>query len=151
MKIGGVEVRPCEAILVLPRPSGDDIVVRAKSVSVNEEFDKLVPEPEAPAILVKGESKRDYTDEDYVKAVRRRDSMRFAYLCLRSIEDSEIEWERVNMDKPSTWLEWDKEMMEAGLSEVEVGRIVNLVMEANSLDEAKIEEARKAFLRGQGA
>jgi len=151
MKIGGVKVQPCEEILVLPRPTGDDIVIRAKAVSVNEEFDKKVPEPVAPSLLTKDGEKKDYDDKDYVEAMRQRDSMRFAYLCIKSIEASEIEWEKVDLERPSTWVGWTDEMKEAGLSDIEIGRIVNLILAANSLDEVKIEEARKAFLLGQGA
>jgi hypothetical protein len=72
-------------------------------------------------------------------------------MCLKSIEPSQIEWETVDMDKPTTWPKWVDELQENGLSEVEVGRIINAVLAANSLDEKKIEEARKSFLHGQGA
>lgn len=151
MKIGGVEVTPCEEVLVLPRPDDNNIVIRAKAVSINEEFDKKVPEPIAPNLRTKDGSRPDYNDENYVKAVQQRDNQRFAYMCLKSIEPSQIEWETVDMDKPTTWPKWVDELQENGLSEVEVGRIINAVLAANSLDEKKIEEARKSFLHGQGA
>lgn len=151
MKIGGVQVSSCEELLVLPRSDSEDIVIRAKAVKINEDFDKLVPMPTAPNLRTKEGSKPDLNDKEYKKAVAQRDKKRFAMLVIRSLEPSEIEWEEVSLESPSTWLKWDEELMKAGLSEMEVNRIIGTVMAANSLDENKIEEARKNFLRGQGA
>ena len=151
MRIGGVEVKPNEEILVLPRSDGDDIVIRAKAVKINEEFEKRLPEPTPPNVRTKDGSKPDYKVENYKQALALRDTQRFNFLVIKSLEPSEIEWEEVDMDVPSTWSKWSKELIEAGLSEIEVNRIANAVMAANSLDEEKIEEARKSFLRGQGA
>lgn len=151
MRIGGVEVKPNEEILVLPRSGADDIIIRAKAVKINEEFEKRSPEPTPPNVRTKDGSKPDYKDENYNQALSIRDSLRFNFLVIKSLEPSEIEWEEVDMDVPSTWSKWPKELIEAGLSEIEVSRIANAVMAANSLDEEKIEEARKSFLHGQGA
>jgi hypothetical protein len=151
MKVGGVEVTSCEEFLVLPRSAGDDLVFRAKAVNVNDEFDKMAPEPIAPNVRTKDGSRPDLKDEHYLRAVQERDQQRFAYMCLKSLEPSNIEWDTIDMDKPQTWTKWTEELKESGLSEIEVGRIINIVLVANSLDEKKIEEARKAFLLGQGA
>ena len=151
MKIGGVQVSPCEELLVLPRSDSEDIVIRAKAVRINEEFDKLVPMPVAPNVRTKDGSKPDHKDKNYKKAVEIRDNQRFAFMVIKSLEPSEIEWEKVSLEQPNTWIKWKEELMDAGISEIETNRIVNAVMSANSLDEAKIEEARKNFLHGQGA
>jgi hypothetical protein len=150
MKIGGVTVKPCVEILVLPRVEGEDIVFKAKSVSINKDFDKLVAEPVAPSVRTKKGKSKDFKDETYREAVSARESKRFAYMVLRSIEDSAIEWEKTDIDKPETWCGWDKELQDAGLSEVETNRVVACVMIANSLDEEKLIAAREAFLQGQG-
>jgi hypothetical protein len=150
MKIGGIEVKPCVEILVLPRAEGEDIIIRAKAVAINKMFEKMAPEPVAPQIRTKDGSRPDYKDPDYKKAVAQRESKRFALMVIKSLEDSGIEWEKTDLDKPETWLGWDKELQEAGLSEVETNRIIGAVMVANSLDEAKLIEARAAFLQGQG-
>lgn len=150
MKIGGVEVKPCVEVLVLPRAESEDIIIRAKSVSINEDFEKLVPEPVAPNVRTKDGSKPDLKDESYRQQVKARENKRFAYMVLRSLEDSNIEWEKTDIDRHETWDGWDKELQEAGLSEVETNRIIGAVMVANSLDESKLVEARAAFLQGQG-
>ena len=149
MKIGGREVTRNEEVLVLPRLDGD-IIIRAQSVSINTEFDKIVPEPTAPGIRTKEGFEPDYKDTTYRQQVSLREERRFAYMVLRSIEVSDIEWETVDFDKPSTWSDWIDEMQEAGLSEVETSRIVQTAMAANSLDEGKLREARERFLHGQG-
>ena len=149
MKIGGVTVKPCEEILVLPRQGGD-LVIRARAANINAEFEKLCPEPIPPMITTKDGKRRDYTDEDYKRSVSIRDSKRFAYMVLKSIESSQIEWSTVDMLNPDTWMGWSDEMMKEGLAEIEITRIVNTVLAANALDEEKIKQAREAFLRGQG-
>jgi len=151
MKIGGVEVQTSEEILVLPRSLGEDIIIRAKPVKINEEFEKRIPEPTPPNVRTKSGSEPDYSDENYKKALKIRNEQRLNFLIIKSLEPSEIEWEEVNIDTPGTWSKWSKELIEAGISEIELNRITDAVMSANSLDEEKIEEARKSFLHGQGA
>lgn len=149
MKIGNVEVRgPNEEILVLPRMDGD-VVIRARAVSDMGEFEKLVPEPKAPGKLTKDGMVPQNDDPTYRQKLEHYTSQRFAYMVLCSLEPSEIEWEKVSLDNPKTWLLWDKELKEAGLAEVEINRIIMCVMQANSLDEAKLKEARELFLRGR--
>ena len=149
MKIGGRKVTRSEEVLVLPRLGGD-IIIKAHSVSINAEFDKIVPEPTAPGIRTKSGFEPDYKDTTYRKQVSLREERRFAYMILRSIEPSDIEWVTVDLDKPDTWSNWIDELQENGLSEVETSRIVQVAMAANTLDESKLREARERFLRGQG-
>jgi len=149
MKIGGVTVTKCEELLVLPRTDGN-LPFRAKAVSINDEFDKLVPLPVAPMLQTKDGKKPDYTDKNYLEASGIRDEQRYAYMVICSLEPSNIEWETVKLKEPNTWLKWSDELTAEGISEIEINRISNLVMAANSLDERKIEAALKDFLRGQG-
>lgn len=150
MKINGVEVNgPAEEVLVLPRANGD-IVFRAKAVLDMKGFEALVPEPKAPQRLEAGGFKTVHDDVGYVAQVKKREEQRFAYMCIKSLEPSNIEWEKVDLDKPSTWLDWETELREAGFSAVEINRIAVCVMGANALDEDKLKRARDVFLRGQG-
>jgi hypothetical protein len=151
MKIGGVEVNgPCEEILVLPRMNGEDIVIRAKAVPDMDEFNTLCPEPKPRGIRTKKDGyKLDYDDPNYKKQKERYNELHTAYIVLRSLAPSEIEWATVKMDQPSTWLEWQKELKDTGFSVFEVNRIVMTVMSANALDEGKLEKAREVFLLGR--
>jgi len=150
MKIGGVEITVSEEVLVLPRSQADDIVIKARAVDIQEDFDKLVPPVEAPGVRTKNGFKPDTEDADYLTQVENRNSKWFDYLVLRSLVVNEIDWQTVNMDDPATWHNWDTELRAAGLSDVEVKRVSACVVEANALNEAKLEAARKDFLLGQG-
>lgn len=150
MKIGGVEVTKCEELLVIPRPDGSNIPFRAKAVSINDEFDRLFPLPIPPMVTTKDGQKPDLNDKEYNRTLNMRDDAKFAFMIVKSLEPSNIEWVNVNLNKPMTCLKWADELQEAGISETECNRILGAVMGANALDERKIEEARKSFLLGQG-
>lgn len=152
MKIGGVEINgPCEEVLVLPRPTSEDIVFRAVAVADLSEFEELCPKPQVPKRIVKGGTEDNVDNPGYIQAVQQWGERRFDFICLRSLETSDIEWDTVDLSKPSTWSKWQKELQDAGLSTTEVNRVVACVLSANSLDEHKLREARESFLRGQGS
>jgi hypothetical protein len=66
-----------------------------------------------------------------------------AHIVIRSLLPSQIEWDTVQLDNPSTWANWDSDLKSAGLSEMECNRVLALVLEANCLDEAKLRKARE--------
>lgn len=149
MRIGGVQIDgPNEEILVLPR-LGDDIVIRAQAISDMAEFTALVPEPKAPGKLTKDGWVPTLKDKTYQQKVATYSEQRFAYMVVKSLIPSEIEWEKVNFGDPSTWKLWEQELRDAGLSHVEVDRITVCVIQANALDEDKLKEARELFLLGR--
>jgi len=148
MKIGGVEVNgPNEEILVLPRLD-QDIVIRARAVSDMTGFEAVAKVPKAPGKYTKNGFEPTLDDVTYLQKVEQFNSLRMAYMILRSLEPSEIEWENVDMENPKTWLKWDEELRASGLSDIEINRIVMCVMQANSLDESKLQQAREVFLLG---
>jgi hypothetical protein len=149
MRIGGVEAKGLnECVLVLPRADGD-LVFTARAVPDYDEFEKLCPEPVVPAILTKDGKKLDDKDTEYLAAVARREILRIAYLVVKSLEPSNIEWDSVVMDRPNTWPNYKDDFKKAGLSVVEFNRVWGLISEANCLSEDKLEAARSRFLLGQ--
>ena len=149
MKINGVEVKgPAEEVLVLPRPTAEDIVFRAVAVNDMTEFEARCPDPKPKAMLVAGGWKEHLDDPNYVKALQEHGVLRFAWILLKSLEPSNIEWDTVEADKPSTWHNWETDLKSAGLSQTEVNHVVNCVASANALNEQKLEAARQSFLRG---
>jgi len=149
MKIGGVEVNgPTEEILVLPRATADDIIIRCKAVLDMSPFTAMCPEPKAKPILMAGGFKPDDKSPGYLDQCTLHSQKRFAYIALKSLEPSDIEWDTVVMEDPQTWTNWEKELQESGLSSVEVNRIIVCIMQANSLDEEKLAKARESFLLG---
>lgn len=150
MRIGGVEVTPADEVLILPRATGDNIVIKTTAVDMSG-FEEIYPKPSAPKRIVKGGVEDDVDNEAYIQECTKWGERRFAYLVISSLEPSEIEWETVDLEKPGTWTEWDKELVGAGFSNTECNRIIDCVMTANSLNEQKLSEARESFLRGQRA
>jgi hypothetical protein len=149
MKIGGRIVDgPHEEVLVLPR--GDDpLVIRARAVLDLEEFDRICPDPKPPGKLTKDGWVPNKDDPTYKQMLEAQNAKRIAYMVIRSLEPSNIEWDTVKIEDPRTWLKYVEDFKNAGLASVEINRIIQCVMIANSLDEAKLEEARKLFLLGQ--
>jgi hypothetical protein len=148
MRIGGVTVAgPTQELLVLPRGE-QTIVIRAQAINLDE-FDALCPEPKAPGKLTKDGYVPMPEDENYRQILQNHNEKRIAYLVVKSLEPSEIEWDTVQVDNPRTWVNYVQDFKTAGLTTIEVNRIVQCVMQANSLDESKLEQARKVFLLGQ--
>ncbi len=149
MRINGKQLSPNEEVLVLPRSDGD-IVIKARGVSSSAGFDKICKPPIAPEV-VKADSTRFRNVEDptYKAALDQYSTNRTCWLILESLKATEgLQWEKVTSD-PSTWYLWEQELKESGFSEAEVYRITNLVMSANSLDDGKLNAARKRFLASQ--
>jgi hypothetical protein len=113
-----------------------------------DDFYRLCPIPTPPMMLKGGRRVPDTEDKGYQTDVESHASKRSAYIIVRSLEPSQIEWDTVRLDQPSTWLSWEDDLKQAKFSVVEINRIHRLVLEANCLDEAKLEEARKSFLLG---
>lgn len=150
MRIGGMEVKGLnEVVLVLPRSTGD-IVIKARAIPNFDEFDKLCPEPVKPVMTTKAGVVADESNPDYQAAVMQRDQLRIAYIYVMSLEPSQIEWDTVKLDEPLSWLNFRQDFQAAGMSPVEINFIWNAIAEANCLSEDKLKEARARFLAGQG-
>ena len=149
MKIGGIDPRtlPTEEVLVIPR--GDEaIVFYACGVSNMEEFKALCSEPEAPVKWTKDGRVPDEGDENYKTVLAEYLRRRLAFIVVNSLVPSKIEWDTVKMDNPATWANWEDDLRNSGLSQMECNRVLNLVLEANCLDEKKLRKAREVFLQG---
>jgi len=148
MRIGGVIVEgPAQEVLVLPRGE-QTLVIRAKAINLDG-FDTLCPEPKPPGKLTKDGWIPDVGDKNYQQILNTHNEKRIAYLIVNSLEPSEIEWDTVKLDDARTWANYVADFKAAGLTTIEINRIAQCVMQANSLDESKLEQARKVFLLGQ--
>ena len=149
MKISGVEIKgPHEELIILPRGE-QQIPIRARAVLDMETFEKLCPEPKPPGKRTKAGWVPNTDDPGYRTILNNYQSQRLAYMMIKSLEPSNIEWDTVVMDNPGTWTNYLEDLKNAGLSAIEINRVIACVMQANSLDERKLEEARKVFLLGQ--
>jgi hypothetical protein len=150
MKIAGVDPKTLsnEVVLVLPRAE-NNIVFRARGLRDTSEFEAKCPPPKPPGKLTKDGWVANDTDPTYQQVQTEYAKKRLGFIVVRSLEPSEIEWDTVNLDDPRTWANWEKDLKNGGLSQIEANRVLALVMEANALDEAKLQKARESFLAGQ--
>jgi hypothetical protein len=150
VKIGGIDpaTLPTVFTLVIPRGDTGRLVFQATGLKDMEKFKKLCPEPVPPIMQTKDGKVADVTDKDYVNDLTGYLKRRTAYYVVFSLEPSNIEWDTVDLESPGTWINWEVDLKKAGLSDVECGRVLSLVTEANCLDEAKLQKARLLFLAG---
>jgi hypothetical protein len=113
-----------------------------------EAFLELCPEPVAPGKLTPDGFQADLKNPDFVSSMTEFNRRRLAYMVINSLAPSNIEWETVDFDVPGTWANWETDLRNNGFSQIECNRILQLVLEANQLDEGKLKKARDAFLHG---
>ncbi len=149
MKIGGKELKgKCIETLVLPREDGD-IIIKAEALNDFDEFDAVYPLPLAPKVLTRNGPEDDLKDVSYREQMNLYNIHRLAFIIIKSLEVNDMEWDTVDIDDRKTWLNYIDDFSAAGLSAIEIGRVVQTALQANSLDEDKVDEARASFLRGQ--
>lgn len=149
MKIAGVDPKTLtpEYTLVLPR--GEDVLVfKACGIQDFDEFHKFVPEPIPPKKMTREGLIADTNNPDYKNDMDIYAKRRLAYMVVKSLEPSGIEWEKVDPEDAGSWTHWEEDFKSAGFTQIEIGRITGLVLESNCLDEAKLKQAREVFLRG---
>ena len=151
MKIAGRKIEgPNRVTLVLPREGQEDIIIIAQAIVDMSTFDEYVKLPLPPSITKAGGLvESNFADKGYQDQLNAYNIKKLSFIVLKSLEPSNIEWETVDIENPSTWDGYIDEMKSAGFSDVEINRIGNICMEANALDEAKLDAARQSFLRGQ--
>jgi hypothetical protein len=150
MKIAGIDPTSLsnEVLLVLPR--GDkEIVFRAKGLPDMSGFEALCPYPKPPGKFTKEGWIPNLTDPTYQQVLGEWAKKRLGYMVLKSLAPSEVEWDTVNENDPRTWAGWEEDLKGGGLTQIECNRVLALVLEANALDEAKLQKAREVFLAGQ--
>jgi len=149
MRINGKTVTPPpKELLVLPREDGP-IAFWAEPADL-EDFFKLCPFPAPPGKLVPNQGwVPDPEDKGYQSVVASHAAQRTAYTIVFSLKPSNIEWDAVNLDNPKTWDNWNNDLTNAQFTDAEIDRIVQLVVDANGLNEAKLQRAREDFLAGR--
>jgi len=148
MKLKGKRPGVHVELIVLPREDGD-LVFRIRALESFEEFENLCPPPKPPAkILPGGKRVEDPTDSAYLDLCQEWGTKRFAYMVIKGLTDGtpDLEWETVKLSDNTTWPKFREELIQSGLCDTEVNRLVSATMVANCLSERAIEEARKRFL-----
>ena len=151
MKFKGITLEPPKAQpLVLPI-GGVDVVLMIKPVYDDSPFLDLSPRPEPPVLhMADGSKKIDVDDSAYALAsdTWSRNSTTWRYL--KALEDSEIEWEQVDINDVSTYQYFEQELSEAGFSRIYIHNILLKIHTLSGMNQALIEEATERFILGMG-
>jgi hypothetical protein len=91
----------------------------------------------------------DLEDKGWQDMVRARNKKRTAYIIIKTLEPSHIEWDTVDPANTKTWLKWEDDLRANHFTEFEVEKITDFVVDTNGLNEAKLEKAREVFLHGR--
>jgi hypothetical protein len=151
MKINGQTFdAPNEALVVFIK-NGKDIPIKARAVLDFTRFDLLCPKPPPKKIKKRGgEEEILWNDPSYLLAFDHWGKVKTAYVIVESLKATPgLEFETVTDDDPSSWLKWRDEFEKAFFTDSEINKIIGCVWEANGIDEAKLNEARDRFLRGE--
>lgn len=132
------------------RAGEEPLIFKCATVLDYTEFFKVNPSPEAPTVRRPGQQPvTDVNDPDYQAAVSAWAESKTLWMFLKSMAATEwLEWETVDMSDPSTWGNYEKEMAAAGMTEIDCARVHHGIMEANGLNQLKIDEAFNSLLAG---
>jgi len=151
MKIAGKKISG-PAIEIIPIIRGDEeIILKAQAVLDYDEFYQICPIPKPPEVVLPGGERRsEIENPDYKKKLTEHSNKKYAWMILKSLAATpSLEWETVDLSKPETWENYEKELKDSGFTEQEIFRIIQTVVNVQGLDNKKIEEARKRFLVSQ--
>jgi len=174
MKLNGIKLKSVnKKVIPIVREGDGTLYFQAYALNSYDEFNSLLP-TEPTQIVAGTVGKKDVEEVIDEKVVQDRMSLFYQYIVIASLLEvvqtkvvkdklnpqlgiwsyktvehcTKIEWETVELNKPETWANWEKELLDAGLSPMEVRRIYRNVLEANSLSEQAVEEALENFLTG---
>lgn len=150
MKLHGEVIDiPNVKIIPIVRDTGT-IILKAAPIRSFEDFAKICPVPEPPVREIPGKGLVPMVDsKEYQLTLEVRNRQLLEYMVIKSLEATEgLTWDSVDMNDPSTYKNYVTELLESGFTQVEITRIVQTVMAANSLDEEAIDRARETFLAG---
>lgn len=137
--------------VVLPIGDADDFIAfKFKALTAKDDFEKVMPRPKPPKLMKPGGVEFfDYDDKGYKERINNWGNSKINWEFLRSISVTDgLEWETVKIEDPSTWENWRTDI-ENNFGMVDFGRIFQGFLDANSLSEEKLEEARLRFLASQ--
>jgi hypothetical protein len=153
MKINGIEFTGERTeTLVIPR-GGHDVVFKAKPIADMSAFEEICEPPKAKQRMLKGGNMVfDTKDPGYIAKLDEWAALKTAWLVIQSLKATEgLAWSTVDLEDPKTWCNYQDDLMNAGFTDGEIGRIIELVSLANGLSQGKIDEATERFLAGQEA
>jgi hypothetical protein len=116
-----------------------------------DEFHALCPLPENKHyVFTKRGKEKDNDSAVYKAELEKYYERRWGYVVMKTLEPSKIDWDTVNPSDPASWANVVPELKKT-LSVYEYGLLANLINEANSLDQEKLEANLQSFFQLRAA
>lgn len=133
-------------MVIFPRPEGD-IVFKIAAIVDDSDFIKICPLPEPPMSQKPGEPAfKNDKHPLYLEKMANRFVDYTYFLWIKGMEATEgLEWETVRLSDPETWKNIETELQSSGFSKQERKRLLNAILEVNSITDDSVERARKRF------
>lgn len=147
MKIRGKKVEaPKPTIVAFSRENDEDIIFHVGAVLDFSAFDQICQEPTPTEVIHSDGRKELKEDHFYRDNVRKYNKRRLDWMILQSLKSTpDLEWERVNLEDPDTWGNYEEELRET-FNQGEINILISAVINANSANEEKMREAKARFL-----
>lgn len=167
MKFHGQPLTTSSEVIVPILRSDGNLYFIVRAVEDPDEFNKLMLPKNAPTEQLPGQDPKPMVTDAYKNLINNSYSFYTSFYVVRSlaqigkvqdIEDPEtkekkqvkvyedVVWETVDFTDIQTYPNWEKELINSGLTSGECRRLHNAAMEANSLTDAGVEKAREDFL-----
>jgi len=152
--VGGVKAEKQGVLkpVVFTNGRAQPLAFFVRGVDSLDEFRGLVPKPKpSQGVWTKDKGwTQDEMSPAYIDSMRVYLQMRWDWQTIKTLEPSNIEWERVRLHEPKTWKHVHEELRET-LSENEYILVMEKVEEANTLNKDMLEENRETFFREREA
>jgi len=141
-----------ERIVVLPRDSGD-IILKVRCVKDFSAFNEKCPKPKAGEIVKPGGTRfTDVENPEYKKELQEWAEKRSAWILIQSLAaTTELVWDTVVFDDPTTWKNSYIELDATGMPPGELDQIMSAVLTVNGFSQQAFDDAKNRFLAGQEA
>lgn len=152
--VGGVKAEKAGVLepVVFTNGRPQPLAFFVKGVDSLDEFRAIVSKPKpSQGVWTKDKGwTQDEMSPAYIDSMKAYLQMRWDWQTIKTLEPSNIEWEKVNLGNPKTWKHVHEELREK-LSENEYIIVMEKVEEANTLNREKLEENRETFFREREA
>ena len=152
MKITGIDFN-APTNIVIPILRGEtEIIFQASCISDYSEFEKICIEPEAPMKRFResGKTTPDLNDKDYREKIEKFSTYRYEWMVAKSLLATEgLEWDTVDFSNPDTFANYKEELKSLKFSDIQIGQLIQGVLESNGLSESRLSEAKNRFLASQ--
>lgn len=157
MKFAGSKIeKKNETWLVFERKSADEglehVSLLVRPIESYDRFHELVKTPRPPVRHYPGgATKDDTTDPEYLKLKSEHYAKFNAWMVIESIRHTpQLEFEKVDVNDPDTWLAVDEELDELLYSH-EQARVLEEINKMNSVTDESLVRARERFLSLEAA